>query len=203
MTMKKAEKGEYGYIRYQKKKRILITAVMFAIPLLIYLTGLHETGTRKNLFTFVAIMGCLPAAKCAVSMILICLQKPMKEELYHEIKEHVQDMTVIYEATVSSYEKNISFPCIVVTGLNVVCYTDDPKVDAAFAETHIKKILQGNGYKSNIKVFRELKPFLKRIDELYPDHKQKEDSVPFRPDDRYPNASRNELVKHIIMAICV
>lgn len=201
--MKKAEKGDYGYIAYEKKKRILITVIAFAIPLVIYLTGLWQTGTRKNLFTFVAIMGCLPAAKCAVSMILICLQKPLSLELYKQLKEHVKDMTVIYEATVSSYEKNISMPCIVVTGLNVVCYCDDAKADAAFAETHIKKMLQGNGYKANVKVFKELKPFIKRLDELYPNHEEHEAAVAFIPDDRYPDASRNEMVKHLIMAISV
>lgn len=201
--MKKVKKGDYGYISYEKKKRILITVVAFAIPLVIYLTGLWQTGTKKNLFTFVAIMGCLPAAKCAVSMILICLQKSMAFEVYTQIKEHVRDMTVIYEATVSSYEKNLSMPCIVITGLHVVCYCDDPKADAAFAEKHIKKILQGNSYRANVKVFKELKPFLKRLDELYPNHKEHEAQVPFTEDERYPDVSRNELVKHIIMAISV
>ena len=52
--MKKAEKGNYGYIKYEKAKRTLITAVMFAIPLIIFFTGLGQTGTRKNLFTLVA-----------------------------------------------------------------------------------------------------------------------------------------------------
>ncbi|MCI5994851.1 MAG: hypothetical protein MRZ45_02695 [Blautia sp.] len=56
----KAEKGDFGYIKAQKKKRTLITLGLFAIPLVIFLTGLHETGTRLNMFTFVAIMGCLP-----------------------------------------------------------------------------------------------------------------------------------------------
>ncbi len=201
--MKKVKKGDFGYIGYEKKKRILITVIAFAIPLVIYLTGLLQTGTRKNLFTFVAIMGCLPAAKCAVSMILICLQKSMSPELYGQLKEHVRDMTAIYEGTVSSYEKNIPMPCIVITGLNVVCYCDVTKVDASFAETHIKKILQGNGYRANVKVFKDLKPFLKRLDELYPNHEEQEASISFTPDEKYPELSRNELVKHIIMAISV
>lgn len=65
----KIQKGDFGYINAQKKKRTLITAVLFLIPLVIFFTGLHETGTRLNLFTFVAIMGCLPASRSAVGMI--------------------------------------------------------------------------------------------------------------------------------------
>lgn len=201
--MKKIAKGQYGYISYTKKKRILITAVMFAIPIMIFVTGLLHTGTRSNLFTFVAIMGCLPAAKSAVGMILICIQKPLDEALYKEMQAHVKDMTVLYESTVSSYEKNVPLPCIVVSGLNVIGYTTDAKVDTAFMENHIKKILQGNGYKSNVKIFKDLKAFYRRLDEIQPHHLEQEAAVPFTPDERYPDASRNELVKHVIMAISV
>ena len=65
------------------------------------------------------------------------------------------------------------------------------------------KILQGNGYKSNVKIFRELKGFYKRLDEVYPHHVEMEEAVPFEPDERYPDLSRNELVKHILLAISV
>ena len=36
----KRDKGEFGYIKSQKIKRGLITLVMFAIPIIIFLTGL-------------------------------------------------------------------------------------------------------------------------------------------------------------------
>ena len=200
--MKRIEKGTYGYIRAEKKKRIMITAIAFAIPVLIFFTGYFRTGTRNNLFTFVAIMGCLPASKCAVGMIMILLQKPMDAALHKQLSEHVKDMTVIYEATVSSYEKNVSLPCIVICGMHVVCYCTDSKVDAAFVEKHIQKMLQWNGYRSNVKVIKDLKLFLKRVDELHV-HRDEWENVPFKPDERYPDATRNELVKQLILCICI
>ena len=65
--MKKVKKGNYGYIRYERKKRLLVTLVMFAIPLVIYVTGYIQTKTRLNLFTFVAILGCLPASRSSMN----------------------------------------------------------------------------------------------------------------------------------------
>ena len=56
--MKKTKKGTYGYIRNERKRRLLITLASFAIPLIIYVTGYIQTKTRLNLFTFVAILGC-------------------------------------------------------------------------------------------------------------------------------------------------
>lgn len=201
--MKKVQKGNFGYISYSKKKNILITVIMFSISILIFVTGLIQTGKRENLFTFVAIMGCLPAAKAAVGMILICLQKPLDAELYKEMQAHVKDMTVLYESVISSYEKNIPLPCIVVSGLHVICYTTDAKLDTKFAEDHIKKILHDNGYKSNVKIFRDTKSFFRRLDEVYPHHLEMEAAVPFEPDERYPDLTRNELVKHVLLAISV
>ena len=54
-----------------------------------------------------------------------------------------------------------------------------------------------------MKVFTDQKQFLRRVDELYPDHLEKEAQVPFTPDERYPNATRNELVKAVILAISI
>lgn len=201
--MAKIQKGDFGYIKSQRKKRVAITILMFAIPIVIFLTGLYITHTRKNMFTLVAILGCLPASKFAVNMIMIWLQKPISQQQHDEIAAHVKDMTVIYEATVSAYEKNTPFVSIVISGLNIIGLTQSPKADPAFAEKHIKKILQGNGFKSNVKVFTDQKQFLRRVDELYPDHLEKEAQVPFTPDERYPNATRNELVKAVILAIAI
>ena len=50
--MKKTKKGTYGYIRNERKRRLLITLASFAIPLIIYVTGYIQTKTRLNLFTF-------------------------------------------------------------------------------------------------------------------------------------------------------
>ena len=74
----KKNKGEYGYIHSQKIKRTLITIVMFAIPITIFITGLIITKTRLNMFTFVAIMGCLPASRSAtgLAMMLMMIWRP-------------------------------------------------------------------------------------------------------------------------------
>lgn len=47
--MKKVKKGDYGYIRYEKKKRLLTTVVLFLIPLVAFLAAFLITGTKKNI----------------------------------------------------------------------------------------------------------------------------------------------------------
>ena len=100
--MKKTAKGDAGYVSYEKKKRALITLVMFAIPLTIYFSGWAYAGTRKNIMTLVAILGVLPAAKCAVNFIMIMLQKPVDSELVKRTQEKAQGLVQSYEMMVTA-----------------------------------------------------------------------------------------------------
>ena len=67
--MKKIQKGKPGYLNYKKKVEIIRTIVYFAIVLAIFALGIWQTGTRLNLLTVVAILGCLPASKSLVGVI--------------------------------------------------------------------------------------------------------------------------------------
>ncbi len=197
----KIRKGNFGYIRAQKKKRVLVTLVLFAIPLLIFFTGLAITKTRLNLFTFVAIMGCLPASKSAVGMILMLMQKPMEETAYRQIEAHKGSLEVAYELTVTAYEKSTQIDSIAVCANTVIGYTQSLKADLSFAEQHMEKILKGNGYKVNVKIFRELKPYLERLDSLNEHQEKLREGISFTPDERYPDLTREALIKHTILAI--
>ena len=76
----KITKGMPGYIKDQKKKRILITILLFGISIAVFLTGYLTTHTRNNLLTIVAILGCLPAARSAVGMIMLLPYRSFEEE---------------------------------------------------------------------------------------------------------------------------
>lgn len=160
-------KGEYGYFRSQKKKRILITAVMFAIPITIFVTGLLITKSRLNLFTFVAIMGCLPAARSATGMIMMLMQKPAPEELFRKVEAVRGDVTVLYDLAFTAYQKTVPVDCMAVTDTQVVGVCCNPKADVAFGEEHIREILKNNGCKSaEVKLFRDEKPFLEQVKQM-------------------------------------
>lgn len=199
----KAEKGNYGYIKAQKKKRSLITAGLFLIPIVIFLTGLHETGTRLNMFTFVAIMGCLPASRSAVGCIMMLMQKSMDPEVYKKVEDQAGGLVRAYELTVSAYEKNTQIDSLVVCGYHVVGYSSSPKADTAFVQKHIKEILKGNGFKSDVKVFTDLKAYLERVSQLAARREEIEADITYTPNETYPELSRSELVKHTILAICL
>ena len=187
----KVRKGDYGYIAAEKKKRILITAALFAAPLLIFFSAMIYFKTRLTVWTVIAVVGCLPACKSVVSLIMIFRAKPAGE------------LVMSYEMYMTFYEKSASIDAFAICGNTVVGFSSDPKIDAAFMEQEAQKILRGNGFKANVKIFTRLPQFLERLDSMNEHRESLEEGIKFRPDEKYPELSRNELIKHTILAICV
>lgn len=163
--MKRVPKGSSGYVRYEKVKRALIALLMFAIPLTIFFTGWITTGTRKNLLTIVAILGIIPAARFAVSWIMIMLQKDVPSDVVKHTEEAAGDLVHGYELTVTAYEGRMPLDAVVVRSGSAACLSlNGKKEQFGFMEKHIESILHKNGYKKvKVKIFGEEKSFLERI----------------------------------------
>ena len=70
-------------------------------------------------------------------------------------------------------------------------------------EQEAQKILRGNSFKVNVKIFTRLEQFLERLDSMNEHKESLEEGIKFRPDEKYPDLSRDELIKHTILAICL
>ena len=198
-----SRKGEYGYLAAEKKRRILITAILFSVPLLIFFSAILYFHTRLTVWTVVAVVGCLPACKSLVSLIMIFRAKPVSADVYHKIHDHAGELTMSYEMYMTFYEKSANIDAFAICGNTVAGYSSDPRIDASFMEKECQKILRGNGFKATVKIFTRLDPFLERLDSMNAHKESLEEGIKFRPDEKYPELSRNELIKHTILAICL
>jgi hypothetical protein len=200
---KKAKKGQYGYFAAQKKRQLLITLALFAVPLFIFFSAWIYFKSRLTVWTVVATVGCLPACKAMVTLIMLLMRKPMKPELYKEISAHAGNLEMCYEMYMTFYEKSGYLDAFAICGNQVVGYTSDPRVDTVFLEEEAQKIIRKNGYKVNVKILRDLRPYLERLDSMNEHMDSLREGIKFRPDERYPDLSREELIRHTILAICL
>ena len=203
--MKKTPKGKAGYVQYERIKRFAIMALMFAIPIGIYATAYKITGTNRNIMTIVSIVGIIPAARFAVSWIMIMLQKKANPEAVKVTEKVAKNLVHGCELMVTAYDGRLNLDAVVVCGNEVaaVCLQDD-KSKIPMMETHIAKILNTNNFfNSNVKIFDNMKHYTQRIEQLAKNPESYREGIKFIPDERYPQLSRDELVMHTIMAICV
>ncbi len=206
--MKKVKKGNYGYIRSQKLVRFLRSLAALALPLAFFIVGLVlNDGDRKSIYTVIAIVGVIPACMSITGMIMMWLRKPMEEELYQEISSRAGDLTMAYELYLTTYEKNLFLDATAICGEHVACFTHEKKEHWELTEMqkHIESTMLNNGYKVDVKIFDQKKAFLDRLDTL---RNRKEEfeaaaSENFQPYDKYPDLSRNEVVRHLLMAIAL
>lgn len=203
MKNKKIHKGDYGYIHSQKIRRTVIALITLSIPIAAFLLGWYINGTKESIVTVIAIVGCIPGCKFAVSMIMMFLQKPMREADYKAIQEHKKDLVGGYELVISAYEKQTFLDSLVVVGNTVAAYSSRENTDAHFVEKHIQQILRDNGFYVNVKVFKDRKHYLERLDSLNTNRESLEKDIKWTPREAYPDLSRNEYILHTIYAICL
>ena len=202
----KVRKGTYGYVRYEKKRRLLVTIGMFVMPLAILIAGLIIcNGDKNNIFTVIAVVGCLPGCKSMVGLIMMMMQKSAKKETVEEIQGHAGNLLMLYEMFCTKEQDRLMVDAVAVCGYEVVGYTTHAKSRKQIedCEKHIGKLLRANGYKNHVKIFDQMKPYLERLDSLNRNYQELESDAneKFVPDERYPDLSRDELVKHNLLAI--
>ena len=195
-------KGDFGYLS-SEKKAYSHHIHFVCCTIVVFFTALLYFHTRLTIWTVVAVVGCLPACKSLVSLIMIFRARPLDASVYKKISQHAGKLTMSYEMYMTFYEKSASIDAFAICGNVVVGYSSDPKINLAFMEQEAQKILRGNGFKVNVKIFTRLEQFLERLDSMNEHKESLEEGIKFRPDEKYPDLSRDELIKHTILAICL
>ena len=163
----KIYKGDYGYIKEQRKIEIIKTMILLALPIALYLIGFISTGSNKNLLTFAAVLGCLPMARSAVSMVLFIRAKDCcSEETFKKIVSAGVAMTY-YDLYYTSYKKNYPVAAELLKRGCFIALTESEDVSEEDFEAHFKEIFKNCGYENvTVKLFKDTDKFIERAREL-------------------------------------
>ena len=63
MKLMQTNKGEFGYLKRERKRRIIIAAIMLGVPVFIFISMWIYLGTRNSIWTIIALVGSLPGCK--------------------------------------------------------------------------------------------------------------------------------------------
>ena len=167
----KISKGDYGYIRSQKIRRLGRTAALFALAFGIFAVGMIlNHGDRKNIYSIVASVGPITVAMSLVSTIMMWMRHPVSEELHEEIARHGGDLRILYELYLTTRDINLFLDATVVCGPYVTAYSSEKTTpqNIHFMEEHIRKSLMTERFKESVKIFSvsEKDKFLERVDQI-------------------------------------
>lgn len=159
------EKGQPGYIKARKMKYLIFAIVEFAIVAALVILGYVQTGSKMNLLTVVAVVGCLPAAKMLVEFIAMAPHKSIEPKKYTEIEEKAPLLTKMYDMILTVNDKMMPVEVFVISG-HVICgYASSDKTDEVKTARFLKHMLKKNHYeKITVKVFHDYTAFLSRAE---------------------------------------
>jgi len=181
----KSIKGTPGYIKKRKRTVILKTVLQFGIVIALLLLGLMETKSRMNLLTLVAVLGCLPASKSLVEVIMILPHHTIAADIAEEIQNKTLHLTTVFDLVFTSEKSIMPVDCVVISDNTICGYTSNEKTDTAFASKHIKQILYANQFTNvSVKIFDNYTSFITRVEGMNNiaavekhDTKKKEESI--------------------------
>ena len=160
-------RGTKNYIETQKKYVAVRTIIYFGISLSLFLAGFIATKTRINLLTIVAVLGCLPASKSAVEMIMFFKFRSCSPENISVIEKNMGELNGLYDMVFTSYDKNYNVSHMTVKGNTICGFSEDKNFDEQGFYKHLDNILTIDGFKdTSVKIFTDIKKYGERLRQL-------------------------------------
>ena len=159
------DKGTFAYFKNRKKVTGRLTVIGFLTVLVIFLTGVIIYHNNKSIFTVIAAVAVLPAAKMLVTYIITAGFESVSKEKYDEISGIVDSEEkgiVLCDILLASKEKSMIAGMVVLCDGNILMYTDSKKANPQETENYVKEIMQNCNYTS-IKQYTDFVPFKNRV----------------------------------------
>lgn len=161
--MKKVQKGQYGYLSYQRKVVIARTVILFALAFAILIVGMCTTGTKSNALTVVAILGMLPASKSAVNMIMFLRFKNGEASLQERSSQELTRIPMNYDLVFTMTDKSYQVEQIVCNQNTICGYRNGDEPSLRKLQEHIKSMLEKDSLNGvEIKLWNDYDSFLNR-----------------------------------------
>ena len=179
----KTEKGIPGYVQGQKRIRTLRTILLLALVAAVFLAGLAlNGGNRRNLFSIIAALCCIPFAMSCVGMFMMWMRRPVSKELVKAVSEKAAGIRVLYELYITTREHSLFLDAAAIRGNTVTAFTEDPKAAVHIPEVvrHLQRMLPSTDGPAEIKIFRDPDGFIHELQEIsteIPEDPDLEDAV--------------------------
>lgn len=163
--MKKKEKGQYGYINYYKKGKLLVTlilAIMIASIILSMLLAFGDTGRIGIVF---AILLVLPFAKFLIAYIMCAKFQTIPQDVYDVVHGQTDETDMIYDLVITQTEGMHYYDAVCVRNGSVYALVLDKhfKEEKKEYETFMQQALANSKYKYIVHLYTDADAFAKKI----------------------------------------
>lgn len=157
-------KGTFGYIKKQTRFEIVKTALLFLMAFGIFFIGYYTLGTKKSLWSVLAVLSLLPASKSLVGLIMLLRYKSLSSDEYNHFRNVVGSIGTLYENVLTTTEKSYYLPVISYAKGSLIAFGALKSEDIQKLSSHLSTVLNNAGHKDiTIKIFNNENDFASRL----------------------------------------
>lgn len=167
--MTRIEKGKQGYIRNRKKIDFLWLMGFVLLGIGIFLAGYLLTHVRANIFTVLAVLMVLPAAKRVVALVVLLPRKGVDRERYEKVQSLVKSGNLYVDYVFTSTEKIMHLDFLLVKNGNVLGVIASSKQDVVYMKKYLTDCVHKVAPNYHVRVFEndeELLHHVKRLTQM-------------------------------------
>lgn len=163
------KKGTYGYLRQKRTMSLIKSILLLAAVFLIYFLALRHYHTNKNVFSILAAVMALPAARSVVVTVM-CFKAVGASTAVRDLVARVpglKEETSGFDLYLTGYDRSFSLSHAAIGGGLLAGFTEDPRTDCALCRDHIRRMLDENGRGGlRIEIFRDPDLYRKALEEI-------------------------------------
>jgi hypothetical protein len=160
------DKCEYGYIRNQKKINMIWLFVFVLIGVAIFVCGYLLTKTRANIFTVIAVLMVLPAAKRVVALVVMVPRKGVDRERYEKVSQAVGGGILFTDYVFTSSEKIMHLDFLLIKNGNVLGVTASSRQDVDYMKKYLTDSVHKAASEFHTKVFDSDEEMFRHLNRL-------------------------------------
>lgn len=164
----KVQRGQYGFLKKQKKQFVAKIAGCILIGIIMYVVGLlTNKGDSKNICTVLAILMALPAAKAITELIVIFPFHEVERTRYDRVKAICPEEAKLMTGMVITSEKKImNLDFLVEYKGNVIVLAGKKETDLPYLSDYLTKGVRNWGFDYRVKVIGEETAFLNAVQSI-------------------------------------
>ena len=160
----KGTKGQFGYIKKQKKFQFGMLLLFVAIGIGLFFVGLLVHKTRANLFTVLGILMVLPAAKRVIALVLMMPRHSVGKEQFDRMKGALPEgADLLTDYVFTSTEKVMALDFVIVMNKNVYGINGNKKMEDDYVKTYLKETISASSRGYQVHLLDSEKAFYDRL----------------------------------------
>ncbi len=152
-----------GYISNRKKISALWLLFYVVIAAGIFLAGYFLTHTRANVFTVLAVLLILPAAKRVVNLVVMLPKRSVSKERFHAVEKEAGKAVILTDYVFSSTEKIMHLDFVVIRDGNVMAVAATSKQDIEYMKKYFTDCVHRAASSYHVAFFGTDEQLIKRL----------------------------------------